>query len=183
MIDISVCGLIVIPGREQQGWECALRQETLAELDLSDALNFAREEIRIECLDNGLLGCSFIAAAFHPGKVEVCPGLDYADQPVNVREEQEHHSDAQIYTVCGFYADDWQTYSGYWTAVSPRMAYYAAFEHEQGQSGRYLYVANVHEGELERLNLPNGEPPAYGDPACKTSTQMADAINTLLEVR
>lgn len=182
-LDISACGLTVIPGRERQGWECTLRQVQLAELDLSAALNFTRELIRNECLTAGLPGCSFIAAAFHPGKEDVCPGLEYADQPVNIREEMARNCRVSTYTVCAFYSDTWQTYCGYHEAVSPRMAYYQAFEQEQGDSGRYLYVAGVHRGEVLRHSMPGtDEAPAYGDPACATAEAMADEMNTLLGV-
>jgi len=177
-LDLSVCGLIVIPGREQQGWECALRQVQLSELDLSVALNFTRDLIRTECLDNGLANCSFIAAAFHPGKAEICPGLEYADQPVEPSEETS--GPERMFTVCGFYADTWQTYSDYWSAETPRMAYLMAWKHVQNTFGHYLYVANVHDGELERHPVPGTkEPPAYGDPACTTAAMMADEMSTL----
>jgi hypothetical protein len=52
--------------------------------------------------------------------------------------------------VCGFYADNWQTYCGHFDAISPRMAYLAAYEAEPG------------------------------DPACKTAADMADAMTALL---
>jgi hypothetical protein len=111
----------------------------------------------------------------------VCPGLEYADQPVNIGEEMERHCRVSTYTVCGFYADNWQTYCGYHEAVSPRMAYYQAFEQAQGDSGRYLYVAGVHLGELERHPVPGTtEAPAFGDPACATAAAMADEMATLL---
>lgn len=178
---ISVCGSIVIPQREQQGWECGLYHEELTEVDLSVALNFTRKRIHDEGLGNGYDGASFIAAAFHPGHVDRCPGIEFADQPVDVFEERDNHSGIRRYTVCGFYPDNWQTYCGYFDAISPRMAYLAAYEAEQNERGRYLYVANVHEGELQRLALPTtSEPPAFGDPACKTPTDMADAMASLL---
>ena len=178
---ISVCGSIVIPQREQQGWECGLYHEELTEVDLSVALNFTRKRIHDEGLGNGYDGASFIAAAFHPGHVDRCPGIEFADQPVNPHEEYDHHPRESRYTVCGLYSDNWQTYCGYFDACGPRMAYLAAYEAELNASGRYLYVANVHEGELQRLALPTtSEPPAFGDPACKTSTDMADAMASLL---
>jgi hypothetical protein len=179
-LDVSVCGLIVIPQREPQGYECALRQVTLAELDLSVALNFARGLVRTEAETTGLADCSMIAAAFHPGKVEVCPGIEYADQPVEPSEEIPGPD--QWFTVCGFYADTWQTYSGYQMAATPRMAYLQAWrEVANTHGGRYLYVANVHLGQLARHPVPGTQaPPAYGDPACETMGQMASAMDELL---
>lgn len=188
-IDVSVCGLIVIPGRESQGFECALRQVELAELDLSVALNFARSLIRDEAEVTGLPGVSIIAAAFHPGKVEVCPGLEYADQPVNPDEERREiggfvqSGPLSHYTVCGFYADNWQTYSGYEDAETPRMAYLQAWRTVADTTGRYLYVAGVHPGEIPRHPLPGtSEPPAFGDPTCLTAAAMTDVMNTLMGV-
>jgi hypothetical protein len=178
---ISVCGLIVIPQREQQGWECGLYHEELTEVDLSVALNFTRKRIHDDGLGNGYDRASFIAAAFHPGHVDQCPGIEYADQPVNAKEEYENHSGIRRYTVCGFYPDNWQTYCGYWDAISQRMAYLTAYEAELNDTGRYLYVANVHAGEQPRIAVPGtSEPPAFGDPACKTPADMADAMAALL---
>lgn len=180
-IDVSACGLIVIPGREPQGFECALRQIAVVELDLSVALNFTRDLIRHEAEVAGLAGCSFIAAAFHPGHVDVCPGIEYADQPVEPSEERSGGLDR--YTVCGFYAEDWRTYSGYEDAETPRMAYLQAWRRVQNKEGRYLYVAGVHLGELTRHPmLGTTEPPAFGDPACRTSETMAEEMNTLMGV-
>lgn len=179
---VSVCGLIVIPQREHQGWECGLYHEELAELDLSVALNFTRKRIHDEGLGNGYDDASFIAAAFHPGHVDRCPGIEYADQPVNVDEEFEHRLDGVArYTVCGLYAGTWQTYCGYFDAISPRMAYLSAYETVQNNESRYLYAANVHDSELQRLPVPGtSEPSAYGDPACRTAADMADAMRALL---
>lgn len=179
---ISVCGLIVIPEREEQGWECGLYHEELAELDLSVALDFTRKRIHDEGLGNGYDRASFIAAAFHSGHVDRCPGVEFADTPVDPDEEFEHRRDGvSRYTVCGLYADNWQTYCGYFDAISPRMAYLAAWDAEQDASGRYLYVANVHEGELQRHPVPGTTtPPAWGDPGCTSQAEMADAMRALL---
>lgn len=180
---VSVCGLVVIPGRESQGWECGCYWEELTELDLSVALNFTRNRIHNEGELKRYPNASFIAASFHPDWVPRCPGIEYADQPVNFGEEEEKSDGLFTYTVCGFYADTWQTYSGQWSAISPRMAYLAAWEFEQNTSGRYLYVANVHEGVIPRLPmLGTGEPPAFGDPGCHTVVEMAEAIAALTEI-
>ena len=178
---VSVCGLIVIPGRESQGWECGCYWEEVTELDLGVALSFTRNRLRDESEANGYPNASFIAASFHPDYVPRCPGIEYADQPVNPSEEGD--GDEPVYTVCGFYPDPWQTYSGLWSARTPRMAYLAAWEHEQNTSGRYLYVANVHEGVIPRLPvLGTDEPPAFGDPGCHTVAEMAEAIAALTEI-
>jgi hypothetical protein len=181
-IDISVCGLIVIPGREPQGWECGLYWEQLTELDLSVALNFTRERVRNEAITAGYPRCSFIVAAFHPGKVPQCSEIIYADTPVNPDEENEHHANwFSNYTVCGFYSDNWQTYSGVHQAISPRMAYFAAWEQERIRNNRYLYVANVHENRASRLCVPGSDtPPIWGDPACVTEEEMTSAMTEIL---
>lgn len=175
---VSVCGLIVIPGREPQGWECGLYHEELDSVDLGVALNFTRAHLADEGLGNGHPDVTFLAAAFHPGGVDRCPGIEYADTPVDPREEQEHHpGPPRVFTVCGLYPDNWQTYSGYHQAVSPRMAYLEAWEQEQNTTGRYLYVANVHEGRVGCLVGPSGERPAWGDPGCRSETEMTDLIS------
>lgn len=182
-VELSVCGLYVIPGREQQGWECGLYPVTLDTLDLSVALNFARLEVKREAEANGLTGSSFIAASFHPGKEDKCPGLEYADQPVDISEERERFGGGRLrmYTVCGFYADNWQTYSTYVDAISPRMAYYQAFIDVEQEEGRYLFVANVHEGTVERLAMPGtDEPPAFGDPLATTPAEMDAILQSIL---
>lgn len=181
-VELSVCGLYVIPGREQQGWECGLYPVTVESVDLSVALNFARLEVTREAEANGLAGSSFIAASFHPGKVDKCPGLEYADQPVNINEERDRFGGGRlrVYTVCGFYADNWQTYSTYVDAISPRMAYYQAWEDVQQTEGRYLYVANVHEGTIERCPVPGtDEAPAFGDPSVTTPEEMGAELELL----
>lgn len=182
---ISVCGLIVIPGREEQGWETGLYVEEVAELDLSAALEFTRHRIREEGFGNAHSDASFIAAAFHPGVADRCAGLDYADMPVNIQEEYEHTAGSlwapDDYTVCGFYSDTWQTYSGVHQEVSPRMAYLAAWW-EAEKEGHYLYVANVHKGVIPRLPmLGTSNPPEFGDPGCRTATEMAEVIASAIE--
>lgn len=180
-IQVSVCGLIVIPGREEQGWETGLYVEEVAELDLNVALGFTRHRIHEEGFGNAYSNASFIAAAFHPGVADRCAGLDYADTPVYMFEERDHHPNVlTTYTVCGFYRETWRTYSGIQEAISPRMAYLQAREEVQ-QEGRYLYVANVHRGVIPRLPLiTGGEPPAFGDPSCHTGAEMAETIALLL---
>jgi hypothetical protein len=180
---LSVCGLIVIPGREQQGWECAQYPVTVDVLDLSVALNFARLEVTAEAQANGYTGANMIAASFHPGDPGKCEGLEFADQPVNMDEERERFGGGRnrLYTVCGFYADTWQTYSGVVEAFSPRHAYYMAFDQVQTETGHYLYVANVHEGEVERLAIPGTDrPPAFGDPLATTPAEMEARLQDIL---
>ena len=182
-IQITCCGLTVIPDRESQGWECGNFWEELATLDLADALNFTRARIRDMGQANGHDRASFIAAAFHPGWVPQLAGLEYADQPVDVQEEREHHGDTlHPYTVCGFYPDTWQTYSGYHEAISPRMAYWDAWLGAQAED-RYLYVANVHPGCIQRYPIPGiGQAPAFGHPSCQTAEEMAAEMDSLLGV-
>lgn len=183
-LDVTTCGLIVIPDREPQGYECGLYYEELTELDLSVAINFTRARLADQGLGNVHPDVHFIAASFHPGKAPQCPGIEFADQPVDVQEEEEEHAtDLQLreYTVCGFYADNWQTYSGYHKAISPHMAYWDAWQDVQAE-GRYLYVANVHSGRWERHPVPGtDEPPAFGDPDCRTAEEMASLMNGWLE--
>lgn len=182
-IQVSVCGLYVIPGREPQGWETGLWHEELAALDLSVALEFTRTRVHAEALANGLDGTSFIAAAFHSSHITRCTGIEYADQPVNYAEEAARgHGTGKGYTVCGFYADNWQTYSGWWYAKTPRLAYLAAYENVRDSEGRYLYVANVHPEYIDRLAGKTGEPPAFGDPLATTPAEMEVALNEILEI-
>lgn len=150
--------------------------------DLSVALNFARLEVTREAEANGCAGTSFIAAAFHPGRVDKCRGLEYADQPVDVAEERGRFGTRRrMFTVCGFYADNWQTFSTYVEEVSPRMAYWSAWEDVQQAEGRYLYVANVHEGTVQRHPVPGtDEPPPFGDPLVTTAEAMAAEIRSIL---
>lgn len=180
---LSVCGLIVIPGREQQGWECAQFPVEVDAIDLSVALNFARLQVAMEAQGNGLTGSSMIAASFHPGDPGKCEGLDFADQPVDMAEERERFAGgrSRLFTVCGFYADTWQTYSGTVEAISPRHAYYMAFDQVQTESGHYLYVANVHNGEVPRLAMPGtDQPPAFGDPMATTPQEMEAQLQDIL---
>jgi hypothetical protein len=183
-LELSVCGLYVIPGREAQSWEGGNYWQEIATPDLSVALNFTRLRIATETLANGYAGTSFIAAAFHPGHIDRCPGIECADQPVSAEEEYQRfgHTLAS-YTVCGFYSDNFQTYSSWWSAVSPRMAYLTAFDDVQRQEGRYLFVSCVHEGMVERLAMPGtAEPPAFGDPLITTAEAMAEEMSSILGV-
>jgi hypothetical protein len=180
---LSVCGLIVIPGREQQGWECAQYPVTVDVIDLSVALNFARLQVAAEAKANGLTGSTMIAASFHSDDPGQCEGLEFADQPVDMGEERERFGGGKLrtYTVCGFYADTWQTYSGVVEAISPRHAYYMAFDQVQTKTGHYLYVANVHDGEVGRLAIPcTNQPPAFGDPLATTPEEMQAMMDDIL---
>ena len=185
-LELSVCGLYVIPGREVQGWEGGNYWQEVVDLDLSVALGFTRQRVHEESLGNGLSGTSFIAAASHPGHVIRCEGIDYADQPVNPEEEYQHFSnDMKRFTVCGFYADTFQTYSAWTEAISPRMAYLTEFDRvQQTEGGRYLYVACVHPDHISRLAMPGSlEPPAFGDPLVTTPEQMGEELDSILGLR
>lgn len=171
---ISVCGLIVLPGVEPYAWQTALYWHELAEPHAGVAVDFTRAQVLEEGYSVGYPNAVLLGAAVHPRHVERCGGIDFADVPVDGDDELERHSDTDLYTVCGIYLDNGETYCDEWVEYGPKMAYLAAWNCAR-DNGREFLVACVHHGSVERLDGLT-----FADPACNTEDESRSSMMELI---
>ncbi len=168
-VKMSTCGLIVIRGNPYE-YQPGLYEETTTDGDPAIAVEFSQQRVAREGLEVGHPEATFWAAAVHPDIVDRRPNLD-ADMAVDPDREMELHPIMSIFTVCGWYLDNGQTYSDWWSAHGPKMAYLHAWDLAQ-QDGRTLLLANVHDGQLPRY-LPF----TFADPSCTSEAMMRDLMS------
>lgn len=174
---ISVCGNLASPLQEHYAWQSAYFEYELAEVDPAVARQFAELDIDREGLAIGQ-DADLLVATLHYGRVGICARIDYADQEVNPDEEFRLYPIEQTYTVCGWFDDNGQCFSGLWVGRGPRMAYAAAYQHYE-QFGRSLMVSCVHGGIVERA----AESPTWADVNCHSEAAMRQRLAELIPSR
>lgn len=165
-IQMSVCGLYVISGVVLADSKPGLYHvEVAEEEDQRTAVAFAQQMVRDEALAIGVQDTStFYVSSLHPGWVDRCPGIEVAEEEVDEARENEIYSDHAVYTVCGMYSDNCETYCDSWVARGPGMAYLEAWYHVDQREKRNLFVTCVHEGDIPRFCFPFAEPSCTSDP-------------------
>jgi hypothetical protein len=174
---VSLCGNLASPQQEHWAWQTAYFEYDLTEIDPAVARQFAELDIDHEGLAIGR-DSDLLVATLHHGRVGRCERIDYADQEVIADEEFDLYPTSSTYTVCGWFEDNGQCFSGLWTGRGPRMAYSAAFGHYE-QHGRLLMVSNVHEGIV--LRAP--ESPVWADVNCHSEVAMRQRLTELIPGR
>lgn len=174
---ISVCGNLASPLQEHYAWQSAYFEYELAEVDPAVARQFAELDIDREGLAIGQ-DADLLVATLHYGHVGRCDRIDYADQEADVAEEHARYPLTLTYTVCGWFEDNGQCFSGMWSGRGPRLAYAAAFNHYE-QFGRSLLVSCVHEGIIGRAP----ESPVWADVNCHSEVAMKQRLAELIPSR
>lgn len=175
---VSMCGNLASPDQEYYAWQSAYFEYELAEIDPAVARQFAEIDIDREGLAVGR-NADLLVATLHYGRVGSCERIDYADQEVDPDEEFRLYPLEQTYTVCGWFDNNGQCYSGLWAGRGPRMAYAAAYQHYGQIAGRSLMVSRVHEGIVERAP----ESPVWADVNCHSEAAMRQRLAELIPGR
>jgi hypothetical protein len=115
-----------------------------------------------------------LVSTIHPGAVLWCQNLDYADLEVDSAREEAQYPIEQTFTVCGWFLEDGETYSGLWTARGPLLAYASVWRHYRTYDRTFM-LSGVHEGIVSRVSWT----PTYVDPSCITPEEMISRLAEL----
>jgi hypothetical protein len=171
---VTVCGLIAQPSVEPYAWKTALYQHDVSSLEVDFPVSLSANEVRTEAAELCITDAHFLGAVVHPGHVERCRRIDYADVAVVSDDEVSAHPGKNPYTVCGIYLDNGETYCATWVSHGPLMAYYDTWL-EARNDGRTFLVACVHEGEIGRIDGLQ-----LADPSCATEDVMKEFMHELV---
>jgi hypothetical protein len=170
---VTICGLIAEEGHEPFAWQTGHYWKELAEPDPAVAVEFLEQDIDREALDVGTI-TTFLAASVHLGNYPRCSGIPNADFEVNGDLEFSLHPTKSLYTVCGIYLDNGETYQQEWMSHGQRVAYVDAWRDVRDDQARTLLVACVHEG-----SVPRGLEFRFALPSIKNEDEMKQAFKEL----
>lgn len=174
-IQVSVCCLIAVTGRDRYRWPTGFYRKELSEPDALVAQQFVQLDVDREGATIGEAG-QVLVVNIHPGHVEHCPEVYEADMEVDPDRETALHPLTEQFTVCGMDAETGQCYSGLWVANGPLMAYAAAYTHFEGLYGHDLLVGAVHPGVQDTAVYAT----PWADPGCDTQAAMTLRMTELV---